>query len=373
MAAYFLKLGATGFGGPIALLAYMERDLVAERRWIDADTYRQGIALAQLAPGPLAMQVAAYVGYICRGWLGGLVAMSALTLPGVIIALLAATGYAYWHNQPWVISAMAGMRPVLLALIAVSAWRLARRSLPAMVSVVLAVALGLGLTLLMGTLSLWTVLLGGVVVLLGHVGWGRPATASLFIGSLLWLKPAAALAAIPLSARLLAMATTFGGASLVVYGSGLAIVPSLFDTVVTRYHWLSAAAFTDALAIGFVTPGPVSLSVTFMGYMGAGLAGALVATVALYAPVYLFVLILGPVAHRLTSHQAIRLFVAGLTAAAIGGIVASVGLLSLEWQWHWTQLVLGILALVVLLLRPRLPVPVPLGVAAGVGLVLGYH
>jgi chromate transporter len=285
----------------------MQADLVAERRWISDERFREGFAFAQLAPGPLAAQLAMYIGWARDGALGAVVAGTAFVLPPFLMVIAAAAVYRRAENLSAVSSALAGAGAAVIAVILRSGIRLARRSLrqdPLLWVVCIA---NLALVAFTRQEQLFAVVLSAFAV------W-------LVRGS--WLRAFRALSVAPLQ-----LFTIFFKAGAVVFGSGLAIVPFLYGSVVTEHHWLTDRQFLDAVAVGLLSPGPMVITVAFIGYLVAGFAGATLAAIGVFLPVLLLVLLLSPHVSRIAAREGARHAIDGAVAAAIGSLLGAVVIL----------------------------------------------
>src|SRR2546428_3140243 len=316
---YFLSLGAFGFGGPIATVGYMQRDLVERRRWLDREDFLNGVALGQTMPGPLAAQVAMWVGFLQRGALGALTVAAAFVLPSFLIVVGLGFVYVRYQGLPWVQAVFYGIAPAIMAIIAIAAVKLARLTnksdlrLWAISAIILVItaATGAEIALLFIAAGLLMVVWDAPPPFLR-----RPKLASF---SLPLLAPGlAAGAASPNTLRDLFLFFLKAGAF--IFGSGLAIVPFLREGVVNQHHWLSPSQFLDAVAVGLITPGPVVITAAFIGYLVAGLLGAVIASVGIFTPLYAGVVIPGRWFIRHRRNAQIQAFVKGATAAAAGGI-----------------------------------------------------
>ena len=316
--AYFLRLGALGFGGPIALVGAMRRDLVEQRRWISEQDYAEGLALAQLAPGPLAAQLAIYVGWVRSGITGATLAGLAFVLPSFVMVLALSWCYVRFGGLPWIQGLFYGIGPAAIALIARSAAGLARRTLAADRLLWLVFALNAAATVLARAEVVAVVLLSGAAVSILRGTWWRRHALALVAPPLLVLEPAGTLAQ---------LAVFFLKAGALVFGSGLAIVPFLY-AVVEQHHWLTEQQFLDAVAVAMITPGPVVITVAFIGYLVHGVSGAAVAALAVFAPCWLFTVVPAPFFRRAARLAAVRSFVDGVTAAATGAIAGAVVILA---------------------------------------------
>ena len=320
LAVYFLRLGTTGFGGPIALVGAMQRDLVDQRGWVSKEDYAEGLALAQLAPGPLAAQLAMYLGWVRGGTWGATVVGVAFVLPSFLMVLALSQLYVSFGGLPWMQRAFYGVGAAVIAIIARSAWKLA-------VSTVGQHPLYRGIFLSSALWTAWTaseaVLLFVVAGLLAMVvvgGW-RPRGVALAIVPWPWMLTG--LRGPASEDTLGAIAVFFGKAGAFVFGSGLAIVPFLYGGVVQEYGWLDEQQFLDAVAVAMITPGPVVITVAFIGWLVAGPLGATVAAAATFFPCWLFTVIPAPHFRRWNGNPSLKAFVAGVTAAASGAIAGA--------------------------------------------------
>jgi chromate transporter len=339
LTAYFLQLGALGFGGPIALVATMQRELVEERRWLTRQDYLDGLALAQLSPGPLAAQVAIYIGYLQSGVLGATVVGAAFVAPSFVIVVALAAAYTRWQGLPWIQAAFYGIGPAVIAVIARAAWRLARSVVgrdPLLITIFAALAATTAIT----EREIVPLIFGcGIVTLIAKNLRARALPAFVLVAS----------AAAPAVATLPQIALFFAKSGLVVFGSGLAIVPFLHGAVVQQLHWLTEQQFLDAVAVALLTPGPVVITVAFIGYLVRGPLGAVAAAAGVFLPVYAVVLLVGPWYRRVAQNQQLRSFVRGVTAAASGALAGAVVVLSRRTLHDATGLALAAVALLVLL------------------------
>lgn len=365
LVVYFLKLGTWGFGGPVALVGYMHRDLVVEKGWITEDDYKEGLALSQLAPGPLAAQLAIYLGYVHYRVTGATLAGVAFVLPSFLMVL--AIGYAYtlYGGLPWMQAVFYGVGACVIGIIALGSYKLTTRSIGRdkllwLIFLVLAVS-----TIITGEEIMWLILLGGVVIWFAKAP-PRPASKGiqLFAPVLLVAEP------VLTSTRLWDMAWFFTKAGAFVFGSGLAIVPFLYGGVVKEFGWLTEQQFVDAVAVAMITPGPVVITVGFIGYLVAGVSGACIAALATFVPCYLFTVIPAPYFKRYGKHPAIKAFVDGVTAAAIGAIAGAVVVLGKRTLVDIPTALIAAVTLVLLFTFKKLPEPLVILAAALVGIVL---
>ena len=369
---YFFKLGTLGFGGPIALVGYMQRDLVEERRWFTEDEYRQGLAVAQAMPGPLAAQLAMWLGYLRRGALGAAAVSIPFILPPFLIVTAVAVLYARYQGLTWVQDVFFGVGPAVLAIVAIAATKLARTTngrdplLWAIAGLVGAATVAAGAEIV------WFFVAAGVIGAV-HYGGGLPKLRGPAAFAPLYLLPAVVdgLALTGSGASLGALAIFFIKAGAFTFGSGLAIVPFLHEGLVDQYGWLTERQFVDAVAMGLITPGPVVIMATFAGYLVFGITGAVVATLAVFLPVYLFVVVPGPLFRRYERHPRVAGFVKGATAAAAGAIAGAAVIIGFDTVGGPVSLLIGVVALVLLVQRrARVPEPAVVAAAAAAGLAL---
>jgi chromate transporter len=351
LTGYFLKLGTIGFGGPIALVNYMHRDLVEKRAWISEAQYRDGLAVAQLAPGPLAAQLATYLGWVRYGVLGATVISIAFILPSLLMVLALSVVYARYGGLPWMTGAFYGIGAAVISLIAISAVRLARKTLGVRPLLWAVFAVNGAFTAITGVESIWVLVLSGLLVLVID----SPATLTrrrtmVFAPALL-----IALAGAPLWLTILGF---FAQASLVVFGSGLAIVPFLHGGVVEQFHWLTDRQFLDAIAVSMITPGPVVITVAFIGYLVHGFTGAGAAALGMFLPMYLVVVLVAPFYGRVRDNRAVQAFVLGVTAGAIGALAGAVVIIAQRALIDTTTIAIAFAALL-LILQSRVKIPDP--------------
>jgi len=360
---YFLKLGTTGFGGPIALAGAMQHDLVEERGWITREEYLRGLALAQLAPGPLAAQLAIYIGWVRGGVAGATLVGLAFVLPSFVIVLGLSWLYLRFHGLRWMQAAFYGVGAAVIAIIARSAVKLVRMTLKRDV-VLWAIAAAVAVvTALTEREIVWLFLASGVLALVFR---SRYAPAAAVVAP--WLFAGARGAASP--ATLGKIFIYFAEAGAFVFGSGLAIVPFLYGGVVEQYHWLTQQEFVDAVAVAMITPGPVVITVAFIGYLVGGPIGATVAAVAVFLPCYLFVIIPAPYYERYAGKKGIVDFVDGVTAAATGAIAGAAFVLGRRALFDATTIAICAIVFVVITLTKKVPEPLLILAAAAAGLVL---
>jgi chromate transporter len=366
---YFLRLGTLGFGGPIALAGHMQRDLVEERHWISKPDYLEGLAFSQLSPGPLAAQLAMYIGWLRAGAMGTTLVGIAFILPSFLMVLALAAFYLHFGSLPWIQGMFYGIGAAVIAIIARSAIKLMR-----------------------GTVSrdwlLWTIF----AVLAITTAWTQSEIVSLFIvcgvmamfikAPLRLSRASPAMLAVGLNPLLTGIHGVATGATIgvlflfflkagaFVFGSGLAIVPFLYGGVVVKFHWLTDHQFVDAVAVAMITPGPIVITAAFIGYLVAGPFGALLASGAVFAPPYFIVLFGAPYYRRFAQNPQVRAFVQGVTAAAVGAIAGAAYILARRSLIDLPTVVIGLVTLAVLMFTKKIPEPIVILVAGAVGVLL---
>jgi chromate transporter len=368
---YFLKLGSSGFGGPIALAGYMHRDLVENRGWFTEAEYQQGLAVAQTMPGPLAAQLAMWLGYLQAGALGAAAVTAPFVLPPFLIVTAVAVLYAHYQGLAWVHEVFLGVGPAVLAIIAIAAYKLARATNKTDPVLWVIAAILCAATAISGAEIVWLFLLAAAFGTI-HYGGGLPRLRS----SAASVSPAAIAATVKglawsgSGASLGSMALFFVKAGAFTFGSGLAIVPFLHQGLVDDHHWLTEQQFVDAVAMGLISPGPVVIMATFAGYLVYGLTGAVVATAAVFLPVYLFVVVPGGIVRRHENHPRLQGFVKGATAAAAGAIAGAAIVIAGQVITRPGSVIVAVAALGVLLQSWRkVPEPALVATAALVGLL----
>ncbi len=366
---YMLRLGTLGFGGPVALAGYMRRDLVERRGWISESDYKEGLALAQIAPGPLAAQLAIYLGFVHYRILGATLVGFAFVLPSFLMVVALGWAYAHFGGLSWMQAVFYGVGAAVVGIIAMSAYKLTTKTV-GKDKLLWAIYLTLTIvTFVTESEIAWLFIAGGVI------GWfwrappkwlhrgganalaaaNLPAASGIF-ASLDW----------PLLAQIGAFFTKAGA---FVFGSGLAIVPFLYGGVVTEHHWLNDKQFVDAVAVAMITPGPVVITVGFIGYLVAGLPGAVVAALGTFLPCYLFTVIPAPHFKKYGRLPGVKAFVDGITAAAVGAITGSVIVIAKRSIVDVPTLVIGLVTVALLWRFKKLQEPVIVVAAALIGLV----
>ncbi len=370
---YFLKLGTFGFGGPVALVGYMHRDLVEGKKWLTEDEYKEGLALAQLAPGPLAAQLGIYIGFVHYRLLGATLAGLAFVLPSFIMVVLLGMAYKVYSGLPRMQAVFYGVGAAVIGIISISAYKLTEKSVGKFNTSSLKSNWILWLFYLIAVII--TVITKREEVLLfvacGLVymfikappGWfKKPATLSLLLTGIgFWEYESSVLSEIALF---------FTKAGAFVFGSGLAIVPFLHAGVVQEFKWLTEAQFVDSVAVAMITPGPVVITVGFIGYLVAGFPGASVAALATFLPCYLFTVLLAPSFKKIAHNKSIKAFVDGITAAVIGALVGSVIIIATRSIIDIPTALISLASVLALIYIKKLQEPHVIIIAAVVGIII---
>jgi chromate transporter len=371
MVRYALRLGTSGFGGPVALVGYMHRDLVEARKWISEADYKEGLTLAQLMPGPLAAQLAIYLGYVHYHVLGATLVGLAFVLPSFLMVVAIGAAYVAYGGITWMQAVFYGVGAAVIGIIAISAYKLTVKSIGKDKLLWAIYLVGAAVTVVTESELVLVFLAAGVLVWLVRAPpkkWPKwSGTPAIFAVSA-QLPAASSLAAAVDWSMLWQIGIFFAEAGAFVFGSGLAIVPFLYGGVVNEYHWLSERQFVDAVAVAMITPGPVVITVGFIGYLVAGFAGAVVAALGTFLPCYLFTIIPAPYFKKHGKRPAIVAFVDGVTAAAIGTIAGAVVVLGKRSITDVPTAVLAIATVLLLWKFKKLPEPVIVAAAALVGL-----
>jgi chromate transporter len=325
---YFLYLGTLGFGGPIALAGHMQKDLVEERKWVSSGDYAEGLAFSQLSPGPLAAQLAMYLGWVRAGTLGATLTGVVFVLPSFLMVLALAAVYVHYGQLAWIQGAFYGIGAAVIAIIARSAYKLIRSTLKNdRLLWVLFAAMAIT-TAWKEAEIVWLFLLCGLIAMIFKARPGmRVAPGAGAIPAIVAAGGFVSRTGGAASGAIGTLFLFFLKAGAFVFGSGLAIVPFLYGGVVGRFHWLTERQFVDAVAVAMITPGPVVITAGFIGYLVAGVAGASVAAIAVFVPPYLIVIAGAPYYRRFARNPQVKAFVQGVTAAAVGAIAGAVFIL----------------------------------------------
>ena len=367
LVGYFLRLGTLGFGGPIALAGYMQRDLVERRRWISKEDYVRGLALAQLAPGPLAAQLAIYLGWVRARLLGATLVAVAFILPSFVMVLGIASAYVELGGLPWMQGLFYGVGAAVIAIIVRSVQKLTKLTLAKDPLLWAVFVINGTVTAVTESELVWVFVASGVLVYLVRI---RPRFAT-HAGSLVpWGWWVTGLHGPATGTTLWKLGIYFAEAGAFVFGSGLAIVPFLHGGVVEHHGWLTERQFLDAVAVAMITPGPVVITVAFIGFLVAGFGGASAASLGVFLPCYLFVVIPAPYFNRVANNPSIKAFVDGVSAAAAGAIGGAAIVLGRRAITDIPTIAIALATLLVLLKLKKVPEPLVIIAAGLVGFLL---
>jgi chromate transporter len=342
--------------------------LVERRGWVSERDYKEGLTLAQLAPGPLAAQLAIYLGWARAGVLGATLVGAAFVGPSLVMVLALSIAYVSFGGLPWMQGVFYGIGAAVIAIIAQSAIKLTRIT-PGR-DRFLWVVFGVSALVTAWTESeIFTLFIaaGVVTVLVRGVAASRGWAAAL-LPLPVWIAPA--LVSQPAANLLGKIFLYFGQASLVVFGSGLAIIPFLHGGVVQEFGWLTERQFLDAIAVSMITPGPVVITVAFIGYLVAGLAGSLAAALGMFLPTYLAVVLAAPYYRRFAENVRVRAFVDGVTAAATGAIAGAAVVLGKRALVDLPTVLLALAAFGTMRMTKKIPDPLLIALAGLAGLLL---
>ena len=338
---YFLRLGLLGFGGPVALVGQMERELVTERGWVSKEQMREAIAICQSLPGPLAIQVGIYLSYLRGGFWGAWAGGWSFIFPNFVIVAALGALYVHFGGLQPVTAIFYGVSPAVMALILHSCYRLAKLGMEDWLQWTLA-ALCFAVTVVLQAEVALLFIGAGIIGILYYGGfWRRPSSATPLLA-------AAPLAPVASASTITKLLLFFLKAGALTFGSGLVIVPFLQQGVVQQYGWLAERDFLVAVAVGMISPGPVVITATFVGYLVAGFWGALAATVGIFLPSFILVLVAAPILARHRANRNVQGFVKGAYAAAIGTILGACVLLGRIAIGDWLTTLIGVTALVAL-------------------------
>lgn len=370
---YFLKLGTIGFGGPVALVGYMYKDLVENKKWISDEEYKEGLALAQLAPGPLAAQLGIYIGYVHYNILGATLAGFAFIAPSFFMVLILGIIYQAYGGLLWIQSVFYGVSAAVIGIITLSSYKLTIKSIGK-----------LNLNSFKEKWILWLFFLSAIIItyitekehILLFVAAGliymlikaRPyfkiaktTNVLILISSGFWNYE---------SSTLMKIAIFFTKAGAFVFGSGLAIVPFLHSGVVVENKWLTEQQFLDSVAIAMITPGPVVITVGFIGYLVNGFLGAITAALATFLPCYLFTVALAPFFKKIVNNKPVKAFVEGITAAVVGALVGSVIIIAKRSIVDVSTILIALASILSLIYIKKIQEPYIILIAAVLGVLI---
>jgi chromate transporter len=363
---YFCYLGYSGFGGPVALVGYMHRDLVEKRQWITDDDYKEGMALAQLSPGPMAAQLGIYLGFVHYGLLGATLTGIAFVLPSFVMVLVLGIAYKEYGGLGWMQAIFYGVGAAVIGIIGISAYKLTTKSIGKLDLssfkqnwfLWLLYIVGLSMTVITQREDVIVFIVAGLFYMFwkSPPNWIREPKSLfffLFMPTIIWSTDAKTL-----------------------WNIALFFVPFLHGGVVREFGWLNEKEFLDAVAVAMITPGPVVITVGFIGYLVGGVAGACVAALATFLPCYLLTVIPAPYFKKIAKNQSIKAFVEGITASVVGALTGAVVLIgyrtfvNTEGVVDFTAIVIAVVTAFMLTRFKKISEPIAILVAAVLGLII---
>lgn len=352
---FFLKLGSLGFGGPIALIGYMQQHLIEQKKWFNKQDYLEGLTLAQLCPGPLSTQLAIYFGWLKGRILGASLIAIAFILPSFLIVTALAAAYKHFGNLSHIQGILHGIGASVIAIIFRSTISLIKLVMTRSLIMWGIFCISILFSLLASSKLIWVFILSGLITMLinCYPKLKNNATIVGFTPFFTW-HTISLLTAFS-NSLLLKISIYFFCAGAFVFGSGLAIVPFLHSGVVEQYHWLTEKQFIDAVAVAMITPGPLLIIVAFIGYFVSGLPGGIIATISIFAPCYLLVIILTPRYKQIINNQFIKPFIKGVTTATVGALAGSTLILSTHAVFDTKSLSILLATLIILFTTKKIP------------------
>ena len=344
----------------------MHRDLVERKKWISEEDYREGLTLAQLAPGPLAAQLAIYIGYVDYKIIGATLAGIAFILPSFFMVLAIGYSYVQFGGLPWMQAIFYGVGSAVIGIMAISSYRLTKKTIGKDLLFWIIFAALAVVTFLTENENIWLILASGIIVWFVKAPPRFINTQQHFFYPFFLQISNHSL----FDDKIIQMAWFFLKAGAFIFGSGLAIVPFLYGGLVNEYHWLNEQQFLDAVAVAMITPGPVVITVGFIGYLIGGFEGAVVAALATFLPCYLFTIIPAPYFKKYGKHPGIKAFIDGVTTAAIGAIAGAVLVLGKRQLIDIPSAIICLVVILVLFLFKKIQEPLIIVVAALIGVLL---
>lgn len=349
LALLFLKLGTIAFGGPAAHIAMMEDEVVRRKHWLEREEFLDLLGMTNLIPGPNSTEMAIHIGYRQRGFMGLLVTGSCFILPAALIVVAIAWAYVRFGKLPAADGLLYGVKPVVIAVVLQALLRLTRSAVKtkflALIGLVAVVLNFLGVNEL--------ILLFGAGVIMSIVRWLRhrqpPTTALFSVTPIMTLAQVGLAATTAVNFSLWSLFLFFLKVGAVLFGSGYVLLAFLRADLVERWRWLSDAQLLDAIAVGQVTPGPVFTTATFIGYILAGPLGAVISTLGIFLPAFLFVALSGPLIPFLRRSAIARAFLDGLNVASLALMAVVTWELGISALLDWVTVALAIASAILLI------------------------
>ncbi|MCX6156910.1 MAG: chromate efflux transporter [Ignavibacteriota bacterium] len=362
---YFLYLGITGFGGPFAFIEYMRRDLVIKKKWMTLEEFKNYFGYAQIAPGPLAFQVAVYFAYFKKGFWAAVLTLIGLVIPSFSIVLIFSIFYKEFNDISYIVWGLYGIGPIIISIIFYSGFNLTRTVFTKDIFQYVLFFSAVAVSIFFKVHILILILSFAFIALTYYTL--KEKFKSDKVNSISVLAITAILSAINyvpvvlnqfidyVNNKLLDIALVFMKAGALTYGSGFVIIGVLRHDVVENFKWLTAKEFIDGIAFGQITPGPVVITSTFIGYMVSGIPGSVVATISVFLPTFIIVLILAQVIEKVKDNFYLKAAIKGANAAAIGAIITTAYFLSKDAlidYWTYGMFLSGIGILFYTKLKP---------------------
>lgn len=369
----FLKVGSTAFGGFMSLISVVENIIVEKKKLLKHEDMLDGISLASMLPGPVAVNVVAYVGYRINGVRGAITSAIAVILPSFFLIVALTYFYFRWGSVPVMGKIFMGFIPAVTAVILAAAWGMMRKTIQSSQELLIMVIAGI---VLLVTKHFFVTLF--VIFISGLFGWliyGKKITGESKIGNatgkrLLSVSPLVTIPFLQFKIDILTnLFLTFAGMSLVLFGGGYVFIPLIQEIVVDGNHWVTQKEFIDAIAMGQITPGPILISAAFIGYKVAGLFGALVATVGIFTPPALVMIGCTRVMEKVKQSMVLRSALRGVRAAVVGMVYAAAVVIATTMAAHWVSVVIFIAAMLAVL-KFRIDVVWVIPTAGAIGALL---
>jgi len=310
--SYFLKIGLLGFGGPMAHIAMMDDELVEKRKWASKEEFLDGLAVCNMLPGPASTQLGIYIGYIRGGILGGILAGTSFILPAFIIITLLSYLYFNYGAIPQVKGILYGVNAVVIALISSSLYKMGKKSIDDLKGTLIFISSAIAVYLLKVNM-IFVLIVGGILGVI--IYYKKPNIKRNYMIAVPFLA---------VDSTLIRLFAFFGKVGSFIYGGGLVIIPFIEQEVVERLGWMTQQEFLTGISFGQITPGPVVITSAFIGYKVFGFIGAFVATLAVFLPSFVFILIAAPYLKKIKNIPWVKAFLKGINAAVIGTILASI-------------------------------------------------
>jgi chromate transporter len=353
----FFRLGISSFGGP-AIVAYMQKMVVKSKKWLDEDSFNNGVALCQIIPGAIVMQMSAYVGLKIRGVKGAVVSYLGFGLPAFILMIILSAIYVKWHNVPLIISLFKGLRAIIIAIVAFAAVSFGKSYLKKWKDIIIAIISALFFWFgINPVVVIFTALLLGIllyrnqtnpdynIVPIEKTNYSKFSLLfflSIFIIFIIFFF---------FNRNLFNLSTLMFRIDLFAFGGGFAAVPLMFHEIVEVRSWMDSKTFIDGIALGQITPGPVVITATFIGYVLQGFFGGIVATASVFSPSFLMVIGIAPEFERIKSHPSSKIIINAILSSFVGLLLSVLIKLITNIQWNFVLTTITCISFILLLLK----------------------